>query len=84
MRKSNYTIVREPFAYTKSQREDEALIIRDLGPWDKFMTVTNNAENVVKELFEAGHLKPGQRLFVYDSDNVLSEFVIKDKEFYSF
>jgi len=57
MRKSNYTIVREPFAYTKSQREDEALIIRDLGPWDKFMTVTNNAENVVKELFEAGHFK---------------------------
>ncbi len=54
----------------------EALTIRDVGPWDKYMTVTNAAEWVVQQLVAEGLLPDGKRLFVYDSQGDLDEFVI--------
>jgi hypothetical protein len=59
------------------------LVIRDLGPWDQYMTITNAAEFVVEELFEAG-LLDNRRLFYYDSEGDLDELVIKDGRFYEF
>ena len=43
------------------------LVIRDLGPWDQCKTVTNDAEHVVKLLFEQGYLHPGRKLHYFDS-----------------
>lgn len=64
MATANYSIVKESSKY---------VVLNDLGPWDKFLTITNDAENVVKTL------KPillGRRLYYYDSDGDLSELKI--------
>lgn len=55
-----------------------AFVIRDVGPWDSFPTVTNDAEWVVEQL--APELE-GRRLFYYDSDGELDELVIVDGRF---
>jgi hypothetical protein len=58
----------------------EILVVRDLGPWDRHPTVTNDAENVVAELVASGKLN-GQRLFYYDSEGRLDEILVKDGKF---
>lgn len=58
--RSSYTILED-------ESNAETLVIRDDGPWNLYMTVTNNAENVVAELHASGKLA-GRRLFYYDSD----------------
>ena len=63
---------------------DGALVLRDVGPWDRFPTVTNDIEHVVSVLIINGTLNPGQRLFYYDSDNHLDELEIIDGKFAGF
>lgn len=63
---------------------DESLTIKDLGPWNQFPSVTNDAENVVAILMARGLLKPGQRLLYYDSYGVLDELLVKDGKFAGF
>lgn len=46
---------------------DTEVLIEDLGPWDQYATVTNDAEAVVAELHKLGKLGP-RRLFYLDSD----------------
>ena len=60
------------------------LIIKDIGPWNKHLTITNDAETVVEKLLKSGALKPGQQLLYYDSENELTELVIKDGKFAGF
>lgn len=72
MRRANYEIVEDSSAQ---------MIIRDLGPWDQFLTVTNAAEVVVIELSD--QLK-GRRLFYYDSDGALDELVVVNGLFAGF
>lgn len=74
-RKANYEIVSE---------EPDVVTIRDLGPHDQFMTVTNAAEEVVAELFQSGILKDGQRLYYYDSSGDLDEIVVENRKFRGF
>lgn len=74
--KANYQIV--------SDRPGEPLLIRDIGPWDRFGTVTNAAEEVVAELVERGLLPPGRRLLYYDSSEVVDEILIQDGRFAGF
>lgn len=69
-------MIENPFAPT-----EEPLVIRDIGPWDKYMTVTNAAETVVGELVDRGALPPGRRLFYYDSEGQQDELVVKDGRF---
>lgn len=57
-RRSNYRIVSE---------SADAIEIEDVGPWDKHLTVTNDAETVVEELFKKGKLPPGTVLTYVDS-----------------
>lgn len=57
------------------------VVIRDLGPWDQYKTVTNDAENVVEFLVEAEVLRPGDRLFYFDSSGQLDEILVKDGRF---
>jgi len=61
-----------------------ALTIKDVGPWEKHMTVTNAAEVVVDELFASGLLKEGQRLLYYDSEEQLDEILIEKRAFAGF
>jgi len=72
MAKANYEVVRANLA---------EVVIRDLGPWDRFQTVTNAAEETVREL--AGRLD-GRRLFYYDSEGQLDELKVKNGEFAGF
>lgn len=72
MKTPNFKIIR----YT-----NKYILIQDIGPWDKFPTVTNGAEKVVDMMLE---ILDGRRLFYIDSDNVTSELVIKDGKFDGF
>jgi hypothetical protein len=76
-------MVRSNFEIASNISGDD-LTIKDLGPWDKYMTVTNDAENVVAELFEEGYLQDGRRLFYYDSENELTELTHENGVFKGF
>ena len=60
------------------------LVIRDVGPWDQHLSVTNDAERVVEELVQRGKLPPGRRLFYYDSEGQLDEIVVRAGRFAGF
>ncbi len=77
-RSAQYVIVEDGFD------SSEPLVIRDVGPWDKHLSVTNDAESVVEELVRNNRLLPGQRLLYYDSENMLDELVVKDGKFAGF
>ncbi|MBE3109350.1 MAG: hypothetical protein IMZ46_02380 [Acidobacteria bacterium] len=62
----------------------DRVVIRDVGPWDRYLSVTNDAENVVRELAGNALLRPGRRLFYYDSDGQLDEILFKDGQFVGF
>jgi len=57
------------------------LFIRDLGPWDEHLTITNDAENVLTRLFVSGDLKPGQRLFYENSSGDPAEIFHENGKF---
>jgi hypothetical protein len=57
------------------------VIIRDLGPWDIFLTITNDAEQVVQKL--ASYLG-GRRLFYIDSEGEMDELLVEDGKFAGF
>lgn len=79
--KTSYIIVH---LQTSNIELSKALVIRDVGPWDKFMSVTNGAEEVVEELYASGHLYDGRRLLYYDSENQLDEIRHKNGKFTGF
>ena len=60
--------------YRVEESNETTLVIRDLGPWNHYKTVTNDADNVVAELHAAGKLG-NRRLFYYDSDGRRDELV---------
>lgn len=60
----------------------QCMLIRDIGPWDKHPTVTNDAEGVVARL--APLLVPGQRLEYIDSEGCVDELAVKDGKFAGF
>ena len=62
----------------------DLVTIRDIGPWDKYMTVTNAAEEVVRELIDNGVIHDGQRLIYYDSEGRLDEIVWENGQFITF
>lgn len=51
------------------------LVLRDLGPWDQFPTITNDAENVVARVAKT---LDGRRLFYIDSDGRIDELLVSD------
>lgn len=61
----------------------ELIILQDVGPWDKYITITNAAEAVVAEI-EKTYGIGSRRVFYYDSDNELTELVVKDGRFAGF
>lgn len=77
MRHANYQIVENP-------SPDHPMVIQDLGPWDKFPTVTNDVEWVVQDLIAKGLLGPHRRLFYIDSEGETDEIVHKNGAFVRF
>ena len=71
-RRANYETVADTSSF---------LVIRDVGPWDQYPTVTNDADAVVAEL--APQLN-GRRLLYYDSEDDLMELLVKDGKFHGF
>ena len=57
------------------------ILIRDLGPWDVYPTITNGAEAVVAEL--ASRLN-GRRLEYYDSEGECGQLLVRDGAFAGF
>jgi hypothetical protein len=50
------------------------IVLQDLGPWDVYKTITNDAENVVSYLYKSGMLAPPTKQIVYfDSDGEATE-----------
>ena len=72
MRNASYDIINS---------SSDHIIIRDIGAYSGYMSVTNAAEQVVAELLAT--LK-GRRLFYYDSEGRLDELVIKNNKFSKF
>lgn len=70
--KANYVVV---------YQDDTTVCIRDVGPWDRHLTVTNDAERVVDELCVALN---GRKLIYYDSDGELATLRVIDGKFAGF
>jgi hypothetical protein len=73
MRHANFIIV--------SQNQPDYVLIQDIGPWDIYPTVTNDAECVVSDL--APNLN-GRRLDYIDSEGVRGTLLVKDGKFAGF
>lgn len=54
------------------------LVIRDIGPWEMHLSVTNGAEIVVAELLSRLN---GRKLYYYDTEGNLDQLVIKGGKF---
>ena len=78
MREAQYIIVQD------DHLKEKPLVIKDIGPWNRHLTVTNDAENVVQRLERQGHLPVSRRLFYYDSEGELSEILVRDGFFAGF
>jgi hypothetical protein len=77
MRNAQYLIVED--------EPNKPLIIQDIGPWDEFLTVTNDAEQVVEALVKEGRLPAGRRLLYFDSEYPdLDELLVRDGKFAGF
>jgi len=64
--------------------DEDRVLIRDIGPWHQYKTITNAAEWVVTDLYKKGHLIEGQRLFYYDSLGTIDQIVHKNGRFVGF
>lgn len=72
MQKANYAII---------EQTDEFVLLRDVGPHDKYMTITNAAEAVVAEI---ASLLGNRRLEYIDSEGERDQIIVKDGRFAGF
>ena len=66
------------------ETDDSKVTISDIGPHTTHKTITNDVEWVCGQLKELGFLKPGRRLFYYDSAGELSELLHNGERFIGF
>jgi hypothetical protein len=67
--------------YSIVTQSNEFLLIQDVGPWDKHLTVTNGAEIVVEEL---APVLNGRKLLYIDSEGNRDQLLVKDGKFAGF
>lgn len=77
-------IVGARYEIVSAESDATRLVIRDIGPWDRHPSVTNDAAGVVREFVSMGSLPPDRRLFYYDTDGRLDEIRITDGQFVGF
>jgi hypothetical protein len=73
--------------YDLVESTPEYILIYDRGGregHDSYMTVTNAAERVVKDLFDRGLIKDGQRLYYIDTEDQTDEILIEHRRFAGF
>lgn len=70
------------FSIVGAETDNDKVTIRDLGPWDYHLSVTNDAEWVVQKMKTLG--LASRRLFYYDSVGQLDELVHADGRFVRF
>jgi len=75
---------RARYAILFGESDVEQLVIRDLGPWDKYPTVTNDVDRVIADLWLDKLLWEGRRLFYYDSLGARDEILHFGKRFMGF
>jgi hypothetical protein len=63
------------------QNEPNRLVIKDIGPWDQYPTVTNDAEWVVEQLANCLH---GRTLLYMDSEGTIDQLVVVNGKFAGF
>ena len=78
MRHANYCMVEDDLL------QEEPLVIQDVGPWDKYPTITNDVEWVVAQLIGDGQLPAGRRLIYIDSEGYRDEILIENGKFAGF
>ena len=66
--------------YLVKEKTDQRIVLQDIGPWDRYMTITNAAESVLASLGNTGN----RRVFYYDSDGELTELLVKNGHFAGF
>ncbi len=76
-------MVYEKAHYQTLENTKEHIILQDVGPWDRYMTITNAAESVVEEV-EQKYGIGTRKLLYYDSEDVLTEILVKDGRFAGF
>lgn len=69
--------------YAVIQATETRLVLKDIGPWDRYMTVTNAAEAVIAEI-DRDYGIGDRRVFYFDSDNELTELVVRGGRFAGF
>ncbi len=68
--------------YLVRERTSKRIVLEDIGPWDRYMSITNAAESVVEA--EVANGLGDRRLFYYDTDGELTELLVKDGRFAGF
>lgn len=61
---SNFTIL---------SNSPEVIVLEDLGPWNMFQTITNDAEAVVKYLYNSGQACDSKQIVYKDSEGEWTE-----------
>ena len=69
---------------TGIKSDDWNLCIRDVGPWSRFMTVTNNAERVVEWLVASEYMCANGKILYEDSEGDWDYLLVKDGKFAGF
>ena len=69
--------------YNLKEITPERIVLEDVGPWDRYMTITNAAESVVEEL-QQNYGIDNRRVYYYDSESELTELLVKDGKFTGF
>ncbi len=71
--------------YQTVEVNDERILIRDIGPWNEYPTVTNNAEAVVLEQVAAfGEDLGGRELHCIDSEGDIDQLLVENGQFAGF
>jgi len=71
--------------YSVEELTDKAITLRDVGPHHQYMTITNAVESVVDEICQQyGPDIGGRRLLYLDSDNELTEIIVRNGKFVRF
>jgi hypothetical protein len=73
MKMPNFVVVHDTSSY---------VLVKDLGPWDEYPTITNAAEEVVEAMVDNG--LGDRRLFYIDSEGEQDELKVKDDKFAGF
>lgn len=70
-------------SYLVTEYADERIVLKDVGPWDQYMTITNAAEEVIAEV-QRQYGIGNRRVFYYDSEGELAEMLVKEGRFAGF